>query len=834
MINKPNITVNTKKETRNRRKMTRRDSFQHVSEMVYNDKTGQYHLQKTHVVRSPIRSNNGLTTNNSISSEDDDKSILLKSNNNNNNIKSSHNGEHVRLRGNSISSSSDILNSKKMYHLPSLNGDNSCKNTCYMQLYKCNHICKSLFLHIDRSWFFLILLGVSTTLLAWLVDEASVVLHNTHLQSARLVEKYASWWISYFLYVGWSVLGATVAIGLTNMVHSGSNGSGIPQIKSILQGFHQQDFLGWRMLIAKVFGLILARGSTLNIGSEGPFVCIGASLAVMLLDLPISGLKVLRKNAMLRRDLLGAAAAAGVSATFGAPIGGVLFSIEVTSSYFMVSAYWKGFFCAVCGAIVFKQLGVFSHGRDNSVSLFTTSFEPLPYDIFEFFPFIILSIICGILAGIYVRFQANILNYYNKHFPRSRNVSSILPRYMIPGLIVVLLTAMMEYPLGSFMTIGLRHGIDDLFHEGHLDEKLVTHADDWTTGSLTMNLLYFTFFKFVFSACNVFLPLPYGVVIPVFAVGAGLGRLFGEYIAYLGTTETIVAGGYAVVGAASFTAGVTQTISIAVIVFELTSQLSYALPVLIGSLLARGISSLFTPGIFNAISKRLNLPGDPSLGREELFEASVMSKCDINPPYLPRKISPRRLKEALNHKKEEWQWAIVDDTKTMILIGTVSRVDLIDLIENIDQWAVNNDEDEAVDLVSSELLDLDFLNARVRAQDSLSNVLLHFSITSDPIMFVTDRGSLKGVIRSEDLMQTLPLFYDVQREGVNSLMNVMGDKIGTRRSSYTSLNDTSTMEDDDDDERNNFESSVDDVNILEKMEMEKYDNDGDAGAGNKK
>ena len=45
MINKPNITVNTKRETRNRRKMTRRDSFQHVSEMVYNDKTGQYHTK---------------------------------------------------------------------------------------------------------------------------------------------------------------------------------------------------------------------------------------------------------------------------------------------------------------------------------------------------------------------------------------------------------------------------------------------------------------------------------------------------------------------------------------------------------------------------------------------------------------------------------------------------------------------------------------------------------------------------------------------------------------------------------------------------------------------
>ena len=109
-----------------------------------------------------------------------------------------------------------------------------------------------------------------------------------------------------------------------------------------------------------------------------------------------------------------------------------------------------------------------------------------------------------------------------------------------------------------------------------------------------MNLIYFIVGKFIFSACNVFLPLPYGVVIPVFAVGAGFGRLFGEYLRFAGAAKLVIAGGYAVVGAASFTAGVTQTISIAVIVFELTSQLSNALPVLIGSLLARGIASLFT------------------------------------------------------------------------------------------------------------------------------------------------------------------------------------------------------------------------------------------------
>ncbi len=798
----------------NKKQMTRRDSFQHVNEMVYDEKTGKYHLEKMHVVRSPVRKVPEEESD-TISSDSLLPSVRPASRQQRNEYHKGTLGKN-RDRGGSISTYSELNGGRSGSYL-----DRSiCKEKLYMQWFKCKHTCSSLFLHIDRSWFFLMVLGLSTTTLAWFVDEVSVVLHTTHLESARLVSKYSSWWMSYFLYVGWSVLGTSVAIAITNLIHRGSSGSGIPQIKSILQGFHQGDFLGWRMLLAKVFGLILARGSSLNIGSEGPFVCIGASVTTMLLDLPLSGLKVLRQNVMLRRDLLGAAAAAGVAATFGAPIGGVLFSIEVTSTYFMVSAYWKGFFCAVCGAIVFKQLGVFSHGRDNAVSLFTTSFEPLPYNIFEFLPFMMLSALCGILAGVYVRFQANLLRMYNANFPITQTTSTIIPRLMIPGLLVVMVSSMIEYPIGSFMTLGLRHSIDDLFHEGNLDEKLVTHADDWADGSLTMNLIYFIVGKFIFSACNVFLPLPYGVVIPVFAVGAGFGRLFGEYLRFAGAAKLVIAGGYAVVGAASFTAGVTQTISIAVIVFELTSQLSYALPVLIGSLLARGIASLFTHGIFHVIAKRLNLPSDPSLGREELYEASVMTICDIQPPFIPRKISPQSLKDALNSKPQEWQWAIVDDTTTRILIGTVSRVDLIDLIDNVEQWSIDSDANKAVDLVSAELLDLDFLNSRVRAQDSLSSVLLHFAITSDPIMFVTHRGSLKGIIRSQDLTTSLPLFYDVQREAVNNLTNVF--KRGGRQS-YASLKTPSETEED----KVFLDEPSSNIQMVERRE-----NDGDAGAGN--
>ena len=53
-------------------------------------------------------------------------------------------------------------------------------------------------------------------------------------------------------------------------------------------------------------------------------------------------------------QVLAAACAAGVSSTFGAPVGGVLFSVEVTSTYYSISHLWKAMFTSVCGALLFR------------------------------------------------------------------------------------------------------------------------------------------------------------------------------------------------------------------------------------------------------------------------------------------------------------------------------------------------------------------------------------------------------------------------------------------------------------------------------------------------
>lgn len=69
-------------------------------------------------------------------------------------------------------------------------------------------------------------------------------------------------------------------------------------------------------------------------------------------NLPI--FRAIKRNESLRRQMLAAAVAAGVTAVLGAPVGGVLFSIEVTATYFMVSNLWRGFVCSVCCVFTFE------------------------------------------------------------------------------------------------------------------------------------------------------------------------------------------------------------------------------------------------------------------------------------------------------------------------------------------------------------------------------------------------------------------------------------------------------------------------------------------------
>lgn len=82
--------------------------------------------------------------------------------------------------------------------------------------------------------------------------------------------------------------------------------------------------------------------------------------------------------------------------------------------------------------------------------------------------------------------------------------------------------------MGTFMTQNLKLAINDLFHAGSLDETQNLNIQSWSLPSQFLTLPIFIMFKFVFCATAITLAIPCGMVTPVFTIGAGIGRLYGE------------------------------------------------------------------------------------------------------------------------------------------------------------------------------------------------------------------------------------------------------------------------------------------------------------------
>jgi H+/Cl- antiporter ClcA len=114
----------------------------------------------------------------------------------------------------------------------------------------------------------------------------------------------------------------------------------------------------------------------------------------------------------------------------------------------------------------------------------------------------------------------------------------------------------------------------------------------------------FTYFllKFFITLLPCGAPISCGVFGPIFTMGAAFGRLYGEILLrYWSPTQSPAT--YAVVGAAGFAGSVTQTVSTAVIVFELTGQLSHMLPVMISCIVAYFVSSMLTPSFYDIVAE---------------------------------------------------------------------------------------------------------------------------------------------------------------------------------------------------------------------------------------
>ncbi|XP_048010023.1 chloride channel protein 1 isoform X6 [Megalobrama amblycephala] len=546
---------------------------------------------------------------------------------------------------------------------------------------------------LGEDWIFLVLLGLTMALVSWSMDYASA----KSLQAYKWMygELKGNVALQYLAWVSYPIILVVFASLFCHLVAPQAIGSGIPELKTILRGVVLKEYLTLKAFVAKVIGLTAGLGSGMPIGKEGPFVHI-ASICAAVLSRVMSIFTGVYENSAHVQDLLVCACAVGVATCFAAPVGGVLFSIEVTSTYFAVRNYWRGYFAATFSAFIFRVLSVWNKDSVTITALFRTNFRmDFPFDLQELPAFAIIGISCGFLGAFFVYLNRQVVLIMRRPTALTRFLTK--HRLIYPGAVTLIISSFTFPPgFGQFMAGELmpRECINSLFDNftwtkiwGSPAPPGLGRSAAWLHPQVSVFVILLLFFvmKFWMSAVSTTMPVPSGAFMPVFILGAAFGRLVGEIMATLfpngilfdGIVYQILPGGYAVIGAAAMTGAVTHTVSTAVICFELTGQISHILPMMVAVILANMVAQGLQPSLYDSIIQVKKLPYLPELGighisKYNIFVEDIMVK---KIKFLSPQSTYRELKELLESTSLK-TIPLVDSKESMILLGSIERCEL--------------------------------------------------------------------------------------------------------------------------------------------------------------
>ncbi|KAL1985067.1 hypothetical protein VTN96DRAFT_8302 [Rasamsonia emersonii] len=484
--------------------------------------------------------------------------------------------------------------------------------------------------------------------------------------------------VEYIFFVVFSVLFASCASILVRNYAPYAKHSGIPEIKTVLGGFVMRRFMGAWTLVIKSLGLCLAVASGMWLGKEGPLVHVACCCA----NLMMKPFDVLNSNEARKREVLSAAAAAGISVAFGAPIGGVLFSLEQLSYYFPDKTMWQSFVCATVAAVTLQALNPFRTGK---IVLYQVTYTR-GWHRFEILPFVLLGIVGGLYGGLFIK-----LNMKVARWRKSRGYSSPV----LEVALVAFISAMIDFP-NKFMRAQASELVYSLFAEcsTSTDDQLDLCKTGAASAGVIALLLLAAVLGFFLASVTFGLEIPAGIILPSVAIGALYGRALGIAFEMWQTAypdfflfrncepdvPCITPGTYAIIGAASALGGATRmTVSIVVIMFELTGALTYVIPIMIAVMLSKWCGDTFGKrGIYESW---IHLKEYPFLDHRD----------DKPPPDVPvhkvmTNIDDLTVIPAVGHTIESLRnllaktsyrgFPVVLDTSNPILLGYISRTEL--------------------------------------------------------------------------------------------------------------------------------------------------------------
>lgn len=316
-----------------------------------------------------------------------------------------------------------------------------------------------------------------------------------------------------------------------------AKGHGVPEVMEAVA--MRSGLVRKRVVIIKSLASAICIGCGGSVGREGPIVQIGSAIGSAFGQ-------ILRLSGNRVRNLVGCGAAAGIAATFNAPIAGAIFSLEIILGEFEMGTFGPIVLASVMATVVSRAfLGnypAFSIPKYNLVS------------VWEIPAYLIMGFLAGLVAVL-----------FTKSLYKAEDLWDDLkvPEYVKPAL-------------GGFIIGGLSLFLPQILGVGYetITAVLLTKVP-WFL------LLVLVFAKIAATSLTIGSGGSGGIFAPSLFIGATMGGIYGHVVHYLFPSVTASSGAYSLVGMGAIVAGATHApITSILILFELTDDYRIILPLM--------------------------------------------------------------------------------------------------------------------------------------------------------------------------------------------------------------------------------------------------------------
>ena len=520
------------------------------------------------------------------------------------------------------------------------------------------------------SWFSIFIIGFFTALVAFGIDSVIRLLSSKKFSlvsdSLSTCSDKSCALVPMLILIAFNIMFVAIAAALVVFGEPLAAGSGIPEIKCYLNGVKIRHVTRAKTLFCKAVGVLFSVSGGLFVGKEGPMIHSGGVIGAGIPQFETSSVKKFGLNVPYfrsdrdKRDFVSAGAAAGVAAAFGAPIGGVLFSLEEGCSFWSQSLTWKTLFCTMTSAFTLnfflsatlkKSWGTFSQNGLLTFGVFECPEDKSDCHLWtglDLLIFVAIGVGGGLFGMLFNFINTRITIFRLRYLSRKPKIVKFLEAVLI-GVVTSLVVFLGPLLIGQCKPIQnprvnftrMMSGDNDLqpflCPNGTYNDMATLFFNNQETaikqlfhhsGVFSLLSLGIFFILFFIMACWTYgASVPSGLFVPCILCGAAYGRFvatllynhFGMNHIYLGT--------FSLIGAAAFLGGVVRmTISLTVILIECTNEISLSLPIMVTLMVAKWVGDLGNVGLYDI---HINLKSVPLLEWDAPYYTVNYNASDI-------------------------------------------------------------------------------------------------------------------------------------------------------------------------------------------------------------